>query len=101
MVSDEEYPRYLKAAYESALSAQQAKPVAGAEAKKGAPAPEDMEAFLVGRVDLVTALRTLSERAAAVREQLLARQVDQSRLFLSEGGGLGLPGRRVPACGSR
>lgn len=88
VVSDEEYPRYLKAAYESALSAQQAKPVAGAEAKKGAPAPEDMEAFLVGRVDLVTALRTLSsERAAAVREQLLARQVDQSRLFLSEGGG--------------
>jgi hypothetical protein len=111
MISDEEYPRYLKLAYESALRAQPAQVVAAGEARaappsgapaaaaaesapatakptKGPPTPEDMEALLLERVDVGAALRNLSsERAAAVREQLLARQIDQSRLFLSEGGG--------------
>jgi uncharacterized protein involved in outer membrane biogenesis len=88
-VSDEEYPRYLKAAYESALRAQPARPVPTASgASPAAPSLEAMEAFLLQGVDLGAALRTLSsERAAAVREGLLARQIDQARLFLSESGG--------------
>jgi hypothetical protein len=107
-VTDEEYPRYLKLAYETAeRSRVQAVPAAGqgaapgvapaatsstapaaAARAKGSPTPEEMEAFLLERVDLDTALRTLaSERAAAVREKLLARQIDPSRLFLSEDGG--------------
>jgi hypothetical protein len=112
VISDEEYPRYLKLAYESALRAPPAQVVGAGEArggappsgapaaaaaeggpataqrKQGPPTPEDMEALLLQRVDLGAALRNLSsERAAAVREQLVARQIDQSRLFLSEGGG--------------
>jgi hypothetical protein len=126
VISDEEYPRYLKLAYESALRAKPAAqgtgsadargagPPGGAPAPaavgapataasapaaaagapatphsaKGAPTPEDMEALLLQRIDLGAALRTLSsDRAAAVREQLIARQIDQSRLFLSEAGG--------------
>jgi hypothetical protein len=45
-----------------------------------------MEALLLSRADLGAELRNLSsERAAAVREQLVALQIDQSRLFLAEG----------------
>lgn len=110
VISDEEYPRYLKLAYESALRAKPAQVVGAGEARggpppsgapaaaaqgapgapprKGPPTPEDMEALLLERVDVGAALRNLSsERAAAVREQLLARQIDQSRLFLAEVGG--------------
>jgi hypothetical protein len=99
VITDEEYPRYLKAAYESALreqpalvsTAAQPPPAAqGAPAapqrKDGQPTPEAMEALLLERVDVGAALRNLSsERAAAVREQLVAREIDQARLFLAEG----------------
>jgi hypothetical protein len=55
-----------------------------------------MEALLLEQVDVGASLRQLAaERAAAVREQLLARQVDQGRLFLSEGGGNGEAGPSV------
>jgi hypothetical protein len=104
VIADEEYPRYLKAAYESALRQQpalvstasaQAAPAAQSpppapQRGNGPPTPEEMEALLLERVDVGTALRNLSsERAAAVREQLVTREIDQARLFLAEGEGEG------------
>jgi len=111
-ITDEEYPRYLKLAYESALRSKPAQVVGAGETRggpppsgapaataaegapaaakrtQGPPTPEDMEALLLSRVDLGAELRNLSsQRAAAVREQLIAREIDQSRLFLAEGGG--------------
>jgi hypothetical protein len=114
-VTDEEYPRYLMLAYERALRtppapqpevqqravaeganvASAATPVRTATAaratpsgKQRAPTPEEMEALLLTRVDVATALRDLSaERAATVREHLVASGVDQARLFLADGGG--------------
>jgi hypothetical protein len=108
-VTDAEYPRFLALAYESAVrtrppqvapgegrgevregapAATAGAPGPGAAARRGtAPTPEEMEALLLEGVDLGVAMRSLaSERAGAVREQLLARQIDQSRLFLTEGG---------------
>jgi hypothetical protein len=84
-LAPEERLRLLRAAYDAAFPAPAPKP---GEAARPAPTPQEMEQRLAATVEVPSdAYHALAgQRAQRAREALMAAGVDQTRLFLVEGG---------------